>query len=61
MRWPKNQPSIGEIRFKRKFLYFPKYLNNEYRWLEYAVIIESFTKGCFSAAYYWEETDWGNT
>jgi len=32
----KKDPKVGDIRIKKAFLLFPKKLQNERRWLEYA-------------------------
>lgn len=34
MRWKKSNPKINDIKIKRKFLFFPVCINDEYRWLE---------------------------
>jgi hypothetical protein len=43
MRWKRKivqYPKIGDIRIKKRFLWFPKCLNDEYRWL----CVSSFTQ-----------------
>jgi len=36
----KQEPNIGDTRLIKKFLFFPKNLNNEIRWLETAIILQ---------------------
>jgi len=50
MRWKyikkeKKYPKEFEKRIRRIFLFFPKTIENETRWLEFSVIEESFYYG----------------
>ena len=41
MRWNKKikkLPKLGDFKFKRKFLWFPKIIENQWRWLEFYTI-----------------------
>ena len=45
MRWKtktKSYPAFGQIRYIRRFLWRPITLNEETRWLEFAVIKEEY-------------------
>lgn len=44
----KQEPNIGDTRLIKKFLFFPKNLNNEIRWLETAIILQIYKK-CWTA------------
>ena len=53
MRWKKKQKkiknttehySVGDTRIITKFLFFPKCINDEYRWLEFANIKQVLEK-----------------
>ena len=47
MRWIKpthyDEPECGEVRVINEFLWFPKCINNEYRWLEHSSYKEKFS------------------
>lgn len=45
----KERPKLGDTRIISKFLLFPKYLENELRWLEY-VQIEQVYRHTYSCA-----------
>lgn len=71
MKWKaKNKPQIkeGDTRIKKRFLFFPQKLSNEWRWLECALIeqkVMSRTKimegsvGCFQVLE-WVSVGWVN-
>lgn len=42
MKWRKYNPKINDTKIKRKFLFFPVCINDEYRWLELAKIKYEF-------------------
>ena len=51
MRWIKKKNNtaiehyyVGDTRIIKKFLFVPKCINNEYRWLEFANIKQVFQK-----------------
>jgi len=55
MRW--KDEFTGEMRTARKFLLFPKEIDNEVRWMEYAYIQQS----CFlnkKHGKYWKDVAW---
>lgn len=63
MRWNKpvyQSPRVGDTRIVKRFLLFPKTLNEETRWLEWAEIMQGFS--CFYSwdehTFYWEDLDW---
>ena len=43
MRWTKAEYNLGDVRFIERFLLFPKTIEKETRWLEYAVIKQVYT------------------
>lgn len=55
MRWKDRyvQPFLGHKRVIERFLLFPRSIENEYRWLEKAKILQeySYTGGLGSAQY----------
>lgn len=61
MRWKAQQAEpehkVGDTRIKTGFLFFPKCLNDEWRWLEKSSWEQ---KMCLlTAGLCWESTDWG--
>ena len=40
----KPEPELGDIRIVSKFLWFPKYINREWRWLEKASYKQIYRK-----------------
>ena len=69
MKWCKPPELIeGEQRTVRRFLWFPKCLNREWRWLEFADIRQKVVKfdvgGSMQWGYYknaWHDIAWGNS
>lgn len=46
MRWKKEAPpKHGDIRVIRRFLFLPRTINNERRWLEFAHIYQRWDDG----------------
>jgi hypothetical protein len=44
MRWiEKSYPKNGEQRITKKFLFFPKKIGKETRWLEFAAWVEEYS------------------
>ena len=43
MRWASTELVAGETRNRKIFLFFPKTLRGETRWLETAVIVEMYS------------------
>lgn len=44
MRWFKNTPKEGDIRYVRKFLFLPLTISPETRWLEMVEIRQTYHK-----------------
>lgn len=58
MRWtPKPLPDLGTLRVRVGFLWLPKKLNGEWRWLEYAAWSEEFVS-YYEYGYGWEARAW---
>lgn len=58
MRWSsKPKPEIGDCRVKVAFLWLPKKINNEWRWMEWAAWEEQYDeyKGSWWLATRWLE------
>jgi hypothetical protein len=57
MRWDKKKrPVEGERRIKRKFLWFPKCLKGQYRWMETAEwVVEAYYRDW---GLYWRPIAW---
>jgi hypothetical protein len=53
-----KQPTHGTTRSIRKFLWFPKCLQDEWRWLESANIIQRYVEGMHCAK--WVDIKWGS-
>jgi len=63
MRWAKlSNPNPGDTREIRRFLWLPLNLEDETRWLEYAVIVQKYGTyyGPISGVPmgYWKDTWW---
>ena len=56
MRW--NTYKHGEIRIINTFLLFPKTINGETRWLEFALIKQQFHN--YTCASVWDNICWLN-
>lgn len=56
MRFNIKQLKIGDVRFKKRFLLFPKTIFPETRWLEYAEWAEEFVMGLDGP--YWRPIGW---
>ena len=54
----------GEERVIRKFLFFPKSLGEEMRWMEFALIKQVFIYECAvltrSSIWYWDDVKWAD-
>lgn len=58
-----TNPRIGQKRRKSGFLFFPKVIDGELRWLKYAAWIERYRYRftSFGADFYgWEPEEWEN-
>lgn len=63
MRWTiKKDPEDGDYRTVTKFLFFPKCINDEVRWLEIATFTQRYCTDRFDVegGPYWENICWGN-
>ena len=62
MRWrvndPKDDPKVGTIRIDSGFLFFPKSINNEVRWLEFATWEEKCVVTYSSSGVVWDDYQW---
>jgi hypothetical protein len=69
MRWiHKTTPKCGDIKFQSKFLFFPKRIGLETRWLEFAFWEEHYgaivkrpddkSKYMYTGIYKWRPTEW---
>jgi len=57
MKWTeKSGPNQGDIRTKRQFLFWPKFVYGEWRWLELATWTERY-KSSYDGMY-WDEIEW---
>ena len=65
MRWIKGEkPHAGDIRVFRRFLFWPKTLVGETRWLEVADIVQEFKINRFAwlsedDVLDWTDREWG--
>ena len=57
MRWFKKLYYIGEHRIIKRFLIFPKFINQEYRWLETATIKQTYNPSYMRFSN-WEDIEW---
>ncbi len=68
MRWTHKTPKCGDYRFIRGFLFLPKRIGNETRWLEFALWEEHYggivkrpddkSKYLYTGVYKWRPTEW---
>lgn len=67
LKWkdePKPEPQLGDQRIVEKFLFFPKWIDNEWRWLGSAKILQERARGMRPgpvAPYpiqYWRDLHW---
>ena len=57
----KIKPKIDDARVVSKFLFFPKKINNEWRWLEQVKYLQKYVKKMdWLGGYYaeWENSSW---
>ena len=57
MRWKKNK--VGDFRIVRRFLLFPRTINYETRWLEFATIKQQWYRD-YCDDLYWIDYNWEN-
>ena len=63
MRWtPKETPEEGDKRVINKFLFFPKLIGEEWRWLERVQILQVYEPDEYyeSVICFWEDKKWIN-
>ena len=53
-------PKAGDRRTVKKFLLFPRTYGRDWRWLEWADVIEIFSTGGLCESCFWQEVDWVN-
>ena len=53
-------PNVGDRRIARRFLLFPRAYGRDWRWLEWADIIEEFSVGGLCESCFWQEVDWAD-
>ena len=53
----KGNWEVGDTRVRRKFLFFPRQFGRDWRWLEYANIIEECCIGGLTEPNFWIEND----
>jgi len=61
MRWMSSTPKhVGDTRIATEFLWFPKKLNHEWRWLETVKIRQVAYQSYTSSGYklFWEDIKW---
>lgn len=63
VRWRKKEKkdlADGETRIVTRFLLFPKEINNQYRWLEFARIRQSYIEYDFESGCggFWVDKEW---
>jgi len=56
MKW--KNPSNGDKRTVRKFLWFPLVLDGETRWLEFAWVIQEYYGGHDEGGAGWYDKEW---
>jgi hypothetical protein len=56
MRW--RLPTPGDLRVKRGFLFFPKWINGEWRWFEFAAWEEIYAPVEHSERLDWSPYSW---
>lgn len=65
MKWNATKPEMGSRRVVRRFLFLPKVLRGEGRWLEFVYIDQIWTSyeeatnyGFFKTRYGWRDLGW---
>ena len=55
----KPEPKVGDIRIVSKFLWFPKCINRECRWLEKVSYKQKYKRcGVLNPTHYWDNIEW---
>lgn len=63
MRWKNKEYKPGDTRIISRLLLFPRRINNETRWLEYAKVNQIYAyefQEDLSIVYYWQDLNWVN-
>lgn len=60
MRFKKYRHEEGSTRTKRAFLVFPKEINYEVRWLEWAEWTQREYHNVYSGSWFWTDVAWVN-
>lgn len=70
LKWkdsPKSRPQLGDQRIVEKFLFFPKWIDGETRWLGSAKILQEWSRavrsdpvGCSYPIQYWRDVHWND-
>jgi len=58
MKWLSAGPNLNETRWKTGFLFFPKKIGHETRWLEHAKWEERFVIDLDTGSSYWCAISW---
>ncbi|AKQ08462.1 hypothetical protein PQE66_gp147 [Bacillus phage PBC2] len=63
MRWESGKPRyVGQKRTTKEFLWFPRKINHEWRWLETASIVQEvdywYTNQFGEKKLYWKDLKW---
>ena len=56
LRVSDHESQLGQVRFKKKFLWFPKKIDGEVRWLETAMYSQVYE--LWSEQYVWMDRHW---
>lgn len=57
MRWQKQNNEEHQTRVRTKFLFLPKLIGNEYRWLERASWLQHQLWSAYTG-WYWVDDEW---
>lgn len=58
MRWKEKVWKIGATRVVRRFLFFPRLVAGEWRWLETVKIQQQLRLEVHYDGFYWEDISW---
>lgn len=59
MRWgTKPAKHVGDKKVVKKFLFLPKKIENEWRWLERAEILQAFLFNDYWREFKWKDIEW---
>lgn len=57
MRWSSHGPHFWQMRRRRGFLFFPKLIHTEWRWLEWSSWWEQYLPATYQAGH-WKAVQW---